>query len=147
MGKSIAIGEFRSEYKKAKYKFLKDYKDFAKKGQILEGTEMPGRKPLPGSGAKFASQPATIMFVLGGDSVFHVLQSEIGKTIEKVADDKAPTNTGGTGTTTSGTTTSGKTTTQTQSGLFTTKNIVLGVAFIAIGYFVYTKFIKKGKGK
>jgi hypothetical protein len=139
MGKSIAIGEFRSEYKKAKYKFLKDYKDFAKKGQILEGTEMPGRKPLPGSGAKFASQPATIMFVLGGDSVFHVLQSEIGKTIEKVADNKAPTNTGGTGTTTD------TTTTQTQSGLFTTKNIVIGVIVLAVAYYGYKKYVKKGK--
>jgi len=144
MGKSIAIGEFHSEYKKAKYKFLKDYKDFAKKGQILEGTEMPGRKPLPGSGAKFASQPATIMFVLGGDSVFYVLQSEIGKTIEKVADDKAPvkdpTNTGGTGTTTTGTTTP-----QTQSGLFTTKNIIIGVIVLAVAYYGYNKYVKKGK--
>jgi hypothetical protein len=138
MANSIAKGEFHSE-KKAKYKFLKDYKDFAKKGQILEGTEMPGRKPLPGSGAKFASQPATIMFVLGGDSVFNILQSEIGKTIEKVVDDKAPTNTGGTGTTT------GTTTPQTQSGLFTTKNIVIGVIVLAVAYYGYKKYVKKGK--
>ena len=29
--------------------------------------------------------------------------------------------------------------------LFTTKNVVLGVAVLAIGYFVYKKYIKKGK--
>jgi hypothetical protein len=27
----------------------------------------------------------------------------------------------------------------------TTKNVVLGVAVLAIGYFVYKKYIKKGK--
>jgi hypothetical protein len=29
--------------------------------------------------------------------------------------------------------------------LLTTKNVVLGVAVLAIGYFVYKKYIKKGK--
>jgi hypothetical protein len=29
--------------------------------------------------------------------------------------------------------------------LFTTKNVVLGVAVLAIGYFVYKKYIKRGK--
>jgi len=43
------------------------------------------------------------------------------------------------------TTTSGTTTTQTQSGLFTTKNIIIGVIVLAVAYYGYKKYVKKSK--
>jgi len=123
-----------------KYVFLKNWNEF-KKGEVVYGVEKPAEKAIPGAQYKKALRAAGVS-ISAHRKNFFIPKTEIGKTIKKV-DDSTPTGTkppiGGTIT--------GGTTTETQSGLFTTKNIVLGVAFLAIGYFVYTKFIKKGKGK
>jgi hypothetical protein len=121
-------------YPRADYVFLKDVKqEFSiKKGDKLKGEERAGfvrftkNNPKSSPSAKYKALEVKIP------------NSELGKKVNAAIPPKTKPPVGGT--------TDGSTT-ETQSGLFTTKNIVLGVAFLAIGYFVYTKFIKKSKGK
>jgi len=81
--------------KMAKYIFLVDYKNYVKKGQVLEGRLNPGKAASGVFKAKPASVDFSIEKILNGKkgySYFSVPQSEIGKTIKKV-DDSIQTNT------------------------------------------------------
>ena len=115
----------------ATYSFRKNYKNYAKVGDVLEGT----------------SDANGVVFIKKGKSMntrFVVPRSEIGNTIEQIRSSKPPLPPT-TGTTTTGAGITGSNTTTESKSLFTTKNIVIGVAILAIAYFGYTKFIKKGK--
>lgn len=129
----------------ADYVFLKDVKqEFAiKKGDKLKGEESAGYVVF----AKFPKCPPNARC---GRLFVKIPFSEIGKTIKKVDSIKAPTSTNTPvkeSTTTSGGTTDMGTSVsnEVKPSLLSTKNIVVGGAILVIGYFVYTKFIKKGK--
>jgi hypothetical protein len=134
---SIVTDARKRQYPTFKYVFLKDVtQEFSvKKGDKLEGE-------LTAEYVRFSKKnPQCPPNVKCMPLFVKIPNSELGKTIKKVNAAIPPKTKPPVGGTTDGSTT------ETQSGLFTTKNIVLGVAFLAIGYFVYTKFIKKGKGK
>jgi hypothetical protein len=118
-----------------KYVFLKDWKEF-KKGEVVNGVEEPAEKFPEGVTPVRAPRPAGIA-ISAHRKRFFIPKTELGKTIKEANKAIPPVST-------TGGATSGNTTTESKS-LFTTKNIVMGVAILAIAYFGYTKFIKKGK--
>jgi hypothetical protein len=138
------------EYKKAKFKFLKDYKDVAKKGDVKVGRWKKDWKNVE-------------LFTFNQLGVvtrkFYVPMDELGKTMNKIEDvtPKPETKPTGGGTKpkpdTTGNTTDENVEDDTNGGgkgklaqMFTKKNIIIGsIIFVAlvVGYNV----MKKGKGK
>jgi hypothetical protein len=113
-----------------------------KAGDIVEGTVERNK----------SSEPPNLLVVSGTNGLLKIGfggredkgNNRLFKPLETSNNTTTPVKTKGNSTTTSGTTTD-TTTTQTQSGLFTTKNIVIGVIVLAVAYYGYKKYVKKGK--
>jgi hypothetical protein len=109
-----------------------------KAGDIVEGTVERNT----------VSEPPNLLVVSGTNGLLKIGfggredkgNNRLFKPLETSTNTKLPVKTKGNSSTTSGTTT-----TQTQSGLFTTKNIVIGVIVLAVAYYGYKKYVKKGK--
>jgi hypothetical protein len=109
-----------------------------KAGDIVEGTVERNK----------SSEPPNLLVVSGTNGLLKIGfggredkgNNRLFKPLETSNNTTTPVKTKENSTTTSGTTTS-----QTQSGLFTTKNILIGVIVLAVAYYGYKKYVKKGK--